>query len=295
MIDGKHRQVFCISAALSLAGTLPACGGVDAQDEEASEEVEPLRRGPCTARGDCTNVLALDGFLHREDGATAQFGSDIIQKNCQSSDVFGQQKVLQHEHWQLSGPGIVQGKPYQVDLHVYGVLECKTYVGGTGPARTDPVTRELDVAHDLWLVGGRDNGDHWNTHALTVTPAPLATLNGIGPQDVPLPPLSSTYELNQCPSSQSENHFTWRLDYTASITVPGGSYVNYVEYDTNCRMIANCGKEDSVGACEGPYNVVPSVRKAVPKTNARFRQPIINDQGARGQWWFIDVTDVHAL
>jgi hypothetical protein len=257
--------------------------------------MDPLGRSLCTASGDCSHVLALDGFLNREDGATGLIGSDILQPSCTISDMAGQQQVLRHQHWQLSGPGVVANRRYRVDLHVYGVLECKTYVGGTGPAKTDPITRDVNVDHNLWLAGGKDDGDHWNTHALTVTPSPLATLNGIGPQNVPLPPLASTFELNQCPSNQAENHFTWPLDYTASITVPGGDFVNFVEYDTNCRMEANCGAEDSSIGCGGPFNVVPGVRNAVPNTNARFAQPITNAEGAHGQWWLIDVTAVRPL
>src|SRR5204862_1358363 len=187
---------------------------------------------------------------------------------------------------------------YKVDLHFYGVVECKTYVGGTGPAKMDPnETPNVNQTHNLWLAGSVDNGDHWNTYAFTVTPASLSKLVGIGPQTGTLPDASKTYIINQCPGARGEGHFTFNLDFPASITVPGESWINYIEYDTNCRMIANCGAAESSQTCPGPYNVVNTVKSAVPATNAGFLQPLANTAKppSRGQWWLVDVTGSAAM
>ncbi|HXI54582.1 MAG TPA: hypothetical protein VNO55_00865 [Polyangia bacterium] len=254
---------------------------------------------PSADQFDCNNVLSgMDGYLNNDVANGPPQGSDGLQVNCTTSDVQGQQKVFKEKHWQLTGPGITMGKMYKVNLHFYGVVECKTYVGGTGPAKTDPnETPNVSQTHNLWLAGSRDNGDHWNTYAFTVTPTSLSTLVGIGPQNVPLPQTADTYVINQCPGARAEGHFTFNIDYDASLTVPGGSFINYIEYDTNCRIIVNCGAADSAQSCAGPYNLVPTVTKAIPNTNANFTQPPANaaNPPARGQWWLVDVTSVTAL
>ena len=256
----------------------------------------------CTPMGnqfDCNNVLAgMDGYLNNDVANGPPQGSDGLQVNCVPSDVPGQQKVFKEKHWQLMGPGITTGKMYKVAMHFYGVVECKTYVGGTGPAMTDPNPQPaVNQTHNLWMAGSRDNGDHWNTYAFTVTPMSLSTLVGIGVQNVMLPNVQDTYVINQCPATRPEGHFTFNIDYAASINVPGGSFINYIEYDTNCRIIVNCGAADSAQSCAGPYNIVNTVKDAVPGTNANFTQPPANmaNPAARGQWWLVDVTGVTAL
>jgi hypothetical protein len=256
----------------------------------------------CTPMGnqfDCNNVLSgMDGYLNKDDANGPSQGSDAIQFNCTTSDTVGKQVIYKQKHWQLTGPGITTGKTYKVGMHFYGIMECKTYVGGTGPAKTDPnETPNVSQSHNLWLAGSRDNGDHWNTYAFTITPMSLSTLVGIGPQDVMLPDVASTYVINQCPGNRAEGHFTFNVDFESSINVPGGSFINYIEYDTNCRMIANCGAADASQSCNGPYNIVDTVKSAVPNTNATFTQPIANTANppSRGQWWLVDVTSVTAM
>jgi hypothetical protein len=248
---------------------------------------------------DCNNVLmGMDGYLNRDDANGPSQGSDAIQLNCTTSDVPNMQKIYKEKHWQLKGPGIMAGKMYKVDLHIYGVVECKTYVGGTGPAKTASETLNVNSTYNLWLAGSRDNGDHWNTYAFTVTPTTLSTLVGIGPQTgMTLPQTANTYVINQCPGNRAEGHFTFSLDFPASITVPGESWINYIEYDTNCRLIANCGAAEATQTCPGPYNIVNTVKMSVPNTNAQFAQPIANTANppSRGQWWYVDVAGVTAM
>jgi hypothetical protein len=258
--------------------------------------------GICTPMGgqfDCNNVLTgMDGYANKDDASGPTMGTDALQLNCTTSDVQGMQKIYKEKHWQLKGAGITAGKMYKVDLHFYGVVECKTYVGGTGPSKTDPnETPNVSQTHNLWLEGSHDNGDHWNTYAFTVTPMSLSTLVGIGPQVGTLPDSAKTYVINQCPGNHPEGHYTFNIDFPASIVVPGESFINYVEYDTNCRLIANCGAAEASQTCPGPYNTVPSVTNAVPATNAGFMQPLANTANppSRGQWWLVDVTGVTAM
>jgi hypothetical protein len=267
-------------------GTLDV--GISVEEREAGVSL-------CTSTGNCTAILPMDGFMNLDTAQGPPQGPDVIQAGCVANETPNQQTPLRVQHWQLSGPGITTGTLYQVDLHFYGVLECKTYLGGMGPARSDPPTRDVTVQHNLWLAGARDNGDHWNTHAFTVTPAPSNALSGIGSQDAGVPPVAQTFVINQCPMNQGEAHFTWPINFTSSITVPGGSFINYVEFDTNCRAINNCGATDSALTCTGPFNTVPQVTQAVPNTNATFSQPPGTMMGVHNQWWLVDVTSVRAL
>jgi len=255
----------------------------------------------CTPSGtqfDCNNVLnGMDGYLNADLANGPSEGSDAHQFNCTNSEAAP--VIFKEKHWQLTGAGITPNTMYKVALHFYGVVECKTYNGGTptSPARSDSETVSTTVIHNLWLNSAADNQDHWNTYGFTVTPASSPVFPNIGPQTNP-PSAANSYAINQCPGTKGEGHFTYRIDYDASIVVPGGSYINYIEYDTNCRMIANCGAVDAGQSCNGPYNFVSSVTQAVPNTNAMtLVQPLANTANppSRGQWWLVDVTGVTAM
>ena len=255
----------------------------------------------CTPSGnqfDCNNVLnGMDGYLNADLANGPSEGSDAHQFNCTNSEAAP--VIFKEKHWQLMGTGITANAMYKVALHFYGVVECKTYNGGTptSPARTDSETVSTSVIHNLWLNSAADDQDHWNTYGFTVTSASSSVFPNIGPQTNPPSPANS-YAINQCPGSKGEGHFTYRIDYDTSIVVPGGSFINYIEYDTNCRMIANCGAVDAGQSCNGPYNFVNSVTQAVPNTNAlTLMQPLANTANppSRGQWWLVDVTSVTAM
>jgi hypothetical protein len=279
------------AAPVGGSGGAPAGGSGGASGGATSTSI-------CTPSGaqfDCNNVLSgMDGYASKDPANGPSQGSDAIQFNCQNSEAAP--VIFKQQHWHLTGPGIDNAKTYKVDLHFYGVVECKTYVGGAGPASTDNEMVSTTVSHNLWMKGAKDNADHWNTYAFTVTPASSSAFAGIGPQTM-LPDAANTYVLNQCPGTKIEGHFTYRIDYAASITVPGGSYINYIEYDTNCRMIANCGAVDSAMSCNPPLNIVDTVMQAVPNTNATFPQPLQNTANppSGGQWWLVDVTGVTAM
>ncbi len=97
-----------------------------------------------------------------------------------------------------------------------------------------------------------------------------------------------------------EAKYTYCLDNTYSIVMPGGSWINYVEFDTDCRETINCGVASSEDQCLqpfiGPSHVVPiPMSGVVPQPPPTFVQPPQNDQGARGQWWFVNVTCIYPL
>ncbi len=257
---------------------------------------------PSGAQFDCGNVLkaadgvSMDGYANKDLAVGASEGSDAHQINCTNSEKAP--TIYKEKHWQLSGANITAGKNYKVDLHFYGVVECKNYIGGSGPASNDSDVVSTTVSHNLWMTGAKDNGDHWNTYTFTVTPASSNRLVGIGTPQTDLPDLMKTYVINQCPKTAKADHYTFRIDFASSITVPANSFVNYVEYDTNCRMIANCGAADAGKSCNDPYNLVTTVTQAVPNTNAlTLNQPLANNASppSRGQWWLVDVTNITAL
>ena len=76
--------------------------------------------------------------------------------------------------------------------------------------------------------------------------------------------------------------------------MPAGSFINYVEYDSDCNMNANCGAETPAASCVN-HHIVPISETVRPPPPASFIQPIQNTQGAAGQWWFVDVVSITPL
>lgn len=254
----------------------------------------------CTASGnqfDCNNVLGgFDGYASLDMAAGKGQGPDCLQPDSCKADE-NNPKIWKEGHWQLIGAGIEVGKSYKVELHFYGVVECKTYKlqpNVDGPAKTESTVK--GGKKNLWMPQATEPvKDHWNTYAFTVTPTKNSQYLGIGAQDM-APPAANSYVINQCPGNQGEAHYTYAIDFVASITVPGGSWINYIEYDTNCRLINNCGAAEASTTCPGPYNVV-DLKDVVPQTNSKFAQPLANNENppARGQWWVVDVTKISAM
>jgi hypothetical protein len=252
----------------------------------------------CTREGDCHACLAMDGYLNIDVTDGPNQSGDGLQTSCTLMTDLGREVAWKEQHWQLAGAGIVPGAMYQVDLHLWGVVECKKYSSGLGPA-TDADPNHRDETLDLWISGCVDSGSQVNTYAFTVTSEPSSAMPGMGPQD-DAPAADRTYCFNQCPGDMYEFKYTYRLDSTYSLTVAGGSWINYVEFDTDCREAINCGVASSEDQCLqpfiGPSHVVPiPTTGVVPPPPSTFVQPPQNDLGARGQWWFIDVSCITPL
>ena len=240
----------------------------------------------------------MDGYSNQDVPVGATQGPDAIEpSSCVANE--DMPKIWKEKHWQLKG--LDPAKQYKVALHFYGVVECKKYTlvaNAMGPAKTDNPSPGVAISHNMWMPQAVEPvaKDHWNTYAFTVTPTSNSQFKNIGAQDM-APPVADSYVINQCPGNDIEDHYTFRLDFDSSIVAAGGSWINYIEYDTNCRMIANCGGDNANVTCKGPYNVVDSVTNAVPNTNAMFTQPPADNANppARGQWWLVDVTNITAM
>ncbi|HXK20437.1 MAG TPA: hypothetical protein VNG33_21655, partial [Polyangiaceae bacterium] len=201
-------------------------------------------------------------------------------------------------HWQLKGPGIVKDTKYAVTFHFTGVLECKAYTNTAncpGAANSGRGSK-----YNLWCPGGQDPAamaNHWNTVMISVTPTSSPTTPNIGPQDKgPLPTAGNWWMLNECPQGVLESHKTWMVDYEQTIPVPGESWINFVEFDTNCREIINCGtSDDSAATCTDHFSISPP-GDAVPAPPASVTtQPAAGSNGNYGQWLYLDVKSVKPM
>ncbi len=246
--------------------------------------------------GDCRAVFKMDGFLS-QDPPDSVSGSDGIQgvgtngQTCVPSENRMDHGLLFKEaHWKLTGPGITTGTMYKVTFHVVGVIECKTY--NTNCTRAPNQGRS--AAYNMWCPGATDNGDHWNTFMISITPQSSSTTPGMGPTNLgATPDPTHRFMLNECPAGVPESHKTWMVDHDATITVPGDSFVNFVEFDTNCREIINCGASDDSGTtCTSHYSVSsPALTTAVPPPTG-LTMPGAGKNGAYGQWLFFDVKSI---
>ena len=245
-------------------------------------------------------TASLDGAFNIDTANGAQQGSDGLQNYantnspaCAATVDNAPATLWKDMHWQLAGPGIVMGQQYQVTLRIRGVIECKTYVGGAGPAKTVPNTSPPATVVDLVVNNARDNGDRYNTYAISVTPTSNSSLNGIGPNQAAAPPTTQIWNFNQCPNTVQETHYTWKVDSTIVLPVKGGEWINYMEYDTNCRMICNCGGAMAAQGCTGKHTLDVSSNNPPPPANLVLSaQPPQNAAAAAGQWWIFDVTNI---
>jgi hypothetical protein len=261
---------------------------------------------PCTAAGDCSAVLKMDGAMNIDPPAS-RTGSDGIQGPSGIDGVPGPTCVVTEQnathgnpfkewHWQLMGAGITMGTPYKVTFHTTGVLECKTYQNLNKCTR--PANAGRAATYDMWCPEATDPpltvpGDHYNTVMLSVTPTKSTSTPNIGPMNGPLPAVGNWWMLNQCPVGVNEGHLTWKVDYEKTITVPGGSWVNFVEFDTNCREIVNCGPSTDAGVvCTEQFSIKPPATASPAPPAAISTQPAAAGGGAFGQWVYFDVVSI---
>jgi hypothetical protein len=227
----------------------------------------------CTPEGDCTAVVGkLDGFLFEESCKGPHTGADCPSVWCDGKP------PAQDVPFKLTGAAADSSKTFQVTLQIRGVSECKQYQGGT---RRVPAQQARGAEGDQWYVGGMAEGlpdTPWNIVGLHVTPR-------VGGE-------ANDYYLNACGAGQSETHLTWKLNYQAKIKVQGGGTITFGIADSNCRMIVNCGVEDSDMSPTCSMANVEPLDGAVPPAPATFVQPLTDAQGAKGQFLFFDVKDV---
>jgi hypothetical protein len=239
----------------------PATDDEMGEMEETPPPVVDVELTPAEVGGD------LEGFLHLAPCESQDFGHDCTLPQC-----VGGSKTLQ-ETLQLGGePGTI----YDVTIHVYGVVEPRVYQGGVRRAGANFNVNALD----FWHEGGQvpANPGTYNSYEMHIDP--------------PVPGAANTYFLN----SRTGGDQTWviRLDYEATFPVMGGGTIRWRSFDLNCRQITNCDDNECGPLTPKPV-AVASVAGANPPPPATFVQPYNTGANVgRGQWVYIDVTDVAA-
>jgi hypothetical protein len=205
----------------------------------------------------------LEGFLHLAPCESQDFGHDCTLPGCQGGTKNFERPL------QLGGePGTV----YDVTIHVYGVVEPRSYQGGL--RRAGP---NFDVnGSDLWHEGGTipANPGTYNSYEFHVEP--------------PVQGAPNVYYLNS--RTGGDQQIVVRIDYTATFPVQGGGTIRFRSFDSNCRQITNCATNEC-----GPLNPKPLTVAAVQNASpapAAFVQPYQTGANiGRGQWVYVDVTD----
>jgi hypothetical protein len=209
----------------------------------------------------------LEGLLHLSPCASVDFGHDCTVPSCQG----GSKTTLRT--LQLGGePGVI----YDVTLHVYGVVEPRRYQGGVRRAGSTFDPNGLD----FWHEGGTlpANPGTFNSYELHVDPQ--------------VPGAPNDYFLNSRPGA--EQALVVRLDYLATIAVLGAGTIQFRTFDLNCRQTTNCDTNECGPVTPKPV-ITASVMNAEPPPPPTFTQPFQTSANAgRGQWVYIDVTDVVA-
>jgi hypothetical protein len=281
-----------------------------------SGTADPLG-APCTANGDCTAVLKtrsglpMDGWANIDpprqsqppngiqgnsqvDNAAPAAGDGMCGSPCAVTEGRADHGLpLKWASWQLAGPGITTGATYAVTVHIWGVVECKTYQNLQNCRRA--VNAGRSATYDLWCPGATDpagTSDHYGTYMFSVTPQRSGTTPNLGPHQGPMPTAGNWWMLNECPTGESESHKTWMIDYEKTISVPAGSWINFLDFDTNARAISNCGNSnDAEGVCNQHYMLTPSAT-VPPPPSSLTTQPASPGAGSFGQWLYFDVRSI---
>ena len=103
-----------------------------------------------------------------------------------------------------------KGKLYDLTLRFRGVVEPKTYTGGT-------------PAGDSFYIGGQPSPSNYNAYGFSVSaPAPIAR-----------------YYLNFEPT-RGESPYILTFDYQRTIPIEGGATINLSAYTQQCGLMRNC-------------------------------------------------------
>jgi hypothetical protein len=186
--------------------------------------------------------------------------------------------------WKMNGTA---DTVYDVTFRVRGVVEVINYLEGMRDSGNASIVNNKD----LFYRGGRalnsgESGYDYNQYKLTISPAsPSDTAKGL-------------YFLNSVDASQSPKaskvteHLTFPVDYSKTIEVPGGSTVTLSVFDSNCRLVQNCGTTAGSNMCSAP--VVANLSGATPPAPSTFQSgnTAYFQNGGHGQFLFFDVTKV---
>jgi hypothetical protein len=213
----------------------------------------------------------LDGYLGTYPCGAGDFtGYDCINSGCTNN-----QKRVQQDFPIGGTPGTV----YEIELRVRGLIEAKNYTSAC-MRRAGSTMDSSTMGGDFLCSGGATQNSSYNEFSITVTDGQV--------QGQP-----TYYGLN-ARNGTNEAHESWALNYTFKLRVEGGGSVRYIYFDSNCRMITNCGPGVGSSSCGSDQRVL-DVSNADPMP--ALQQPYLGVPQANGpgQWLFLDVLSVTAV
>jgi hypothetical protein len=185
----------------------------------------------------------------------------------------------------------VSGRRYLVTLHLYGIMETRDY----GP----DVTREAGNVHPANADEGADPPPFAVGLPGLTFPAHRRPLYEIHVLDDAMQEVG-LYLVNAGTAASETDRDTYVIDYERTITVVGGGLVRLRVFESDCRLMKNCGVNAEMPCGLRTRTVdVSSVSPPVPMSKASeggLAQPALGEPTDHsGQWWLIDVTAVSAM
>jgi hypothetical protein len=194
-----------------------------------------------------------DSFMLTACTSTENWDCLTVTTACPNQDAenFEDRGSTFKERFALGGEA---GKMYDVTIQVNGVTEAKFYRLGTRRRGDDYSNADDPNGTDTWYIGGEPIPSPYNVEKITVF-QPDGTTE------------LQHYYLNSFPEASGyEAHRTFLIGYEATFEVPGGGYVEFLNQDSNCRAINNCGAGVLNGAdCPEPRDVPHEPGLMVPQ------------------------------
>jgi hypothetical protein len=214
--------------------------------------------------------------------------------------------------------GGTAGQMYMATFHVDGITEAKYYENGTCVGSDTPATCVVGRAagvgdppavntnvfvscttpnpqqcNDTWYTGGDPvDFEFYKVYKLTVY-GPSAD-GGLGPE-------IQHYYLNSFPKTATpyEQHSTYFVSYSHTISVPGGGTIELKAGATNCHGIDNCGPGFFTTTCSAnagrslPGVTIPSMHMGQSTSVLNYRTGAA--QPWHAQLFHVTVTAVTAM
>lgn len=256
------------SSGSSPSGGKPASGGTSTGGAASGASA-----GTSTSGGGAPSVGEivgkLDGFLGMYPCGAGDFtGYDCVNTACAS----GQKRVTQEFTIGGSSQAV-----YEIQLRVRGLVEAKNYTSAC-MRRAGTTMDSSTMGGDFLCTGGATQSSSYNEYSLNITGGAVTgqpTFFGLNARN-----------------GTSEAHESWGLNYTFSLRVHGGGTIRYTYFDSNCRMITNCGPGVGGSSCGSDQRIL-DVSNADPQPMG-FQQPYLGVPQANGpgQWILLDVLAV---
>lgn len=217
-------------------------------------------------------VGKMDGYLGMYPCGAGDFtGYDCINTSCTN----GSKRVQQD--FTIGGSA---STVYEIELRVRGLVEAKNYTSAC-MRRAGSTMDSSTMGGDFLCTGGATQNSSYNEYSLTVTAGQVTGE-------------PTFYGLNSR-NGTGEAHESWALNYTFKFRVHGGGTVRYTYFDSNCRMITNCGPGVGGSTCGSDQRVL-DVSNADPQPTT-LMQPYLGVPQANGpgQWILLDVLSATAM